>query len=245
VLPAPTGSTDICLCEFGLQFTLILWVLTTRLSRGVNPTDIYRRVVQRETFSILLGSAALGEQYINLVNDYFLSKGHLVAKADFFYGTGQMATFFYANALPQWQTFNGGNWNTLEDNVRAFASRHGRNLEVYTGGSFRATLPNVNNVQTNLALTTNGLLPVPRMFWKILYDPTTQAGIAFIGLNNPYQSAAEAAADVRCTDISSTVSWLTWQQTNLVRGYSYTCEVNNFRANFPDIPSFTVTSILR
>jgi DNA/RNA non-specific endonuclease len=223
----------------------IVWFLNFYLLSGVDPTNLYRRETQRSTIGTILGSAALGEQYINMVNDYFLSKGHLVAKADFFYGTGQMATFYYANALPQWQTFNGGNWNTLEDNVRAFTGRYGRNLEVYTGGSGRASLPNVNNVQTNLFLTTNGQMPVPRMFWKILYDPTTQAGIAFIGLNNPYQTAAQAAADVWCTDISSTVSWLTWQQTNLVRGYSYTCEVNNFRANFPDIPSFPVTSILR
>jgi DNA/RNA endonuclease G (NUC1) len=178
-------------------------------------------------------------------NENFLSKGHLVAKADFFYSTGRIATFYYANSLPQWQTLNSGNWNTLEENVRKFVSRHDRNMVVYTGGSFKSTLPNIKNVQTNLTLTTKGQMPVPRMFWKILYDPTTQAGIAFIGLNNPYQTAAEATADVRCKDISSTVSWLTWQRTKLVRGYSYTCEVNDFRANFPDIPDFKVKSILR
>lgn len=48
-------------------------------------------------------------------------------------------------------------------------------------------------------------MPAPRMYWKIIYDPITQAGIAFIGLNNPYQSAASAAQDVRCRDICNTV----------------------------------------
>jgi hypothetical protein len=100
---------------------------------GLNPTNLYTRATQRQTIGTILGSAALGEQYISLTTDYFLSKGHLTAKADFFYGSQQMVTFFYANAAPQWQTFNGANWNTLEDNVRAFTSRLGSDLEVYTG----------------------------------------------------------------------------------------------------------------
>lgn len=66
-------------------------------------------------------------------NDYFLSKGHLVAKADFLHGAHQMATFMYTNAAPQWQTFNGNNWNALENDVRSFAARTNRDLECYTG----------------------------------------------------------------------------------------------------------------
>jgi DNA/RNA endonuclease G (NUC1) len=168
-----------------------------------------------------------------------------VAKADFFYGSSQLVTFFFANVLPQWQTFNGGNWNTLEGNVRTFAGHYGKDLEVYTGGSRHATLPNKNKVQTDLFLTTNGKMPVPRMFWKIVYDPATHAGIAFIGLNNPYQTKAEAEKNVFCKDISSDVNWLDWKQMDLVLGYSYTCEVNQFRANFPDIPNFPVKSVLK
>lgn len=82
------------------------------------------------------------------------------------------------------------------------------------------------------------------MFWKVLHNPNTNQGIAFIGLNNPYQSASEAAADVRCTNICGQISWLNWQPTNIVKGYSYCCEVNNFRSAFPELPSFTVSGIL-
>ena len=66
-------------------------------------------------------------------DDYFLSKGHLVAKADFFHGSHQQATFAYTNAAPQWQTFNGNNWNSLENDVRTFASMINLDLECYTG----------------------------------------------------------------------------------------------------------------
>lgn len=139
-----------------------------------------------------------------MTNDYFLSKGHLVAKADFFYGAQQHATFFYTNAAPQWQTVNGANWNSLENDARSFAGRIGSDLTVYTGTHGIATLPNVNNQETNLYLGGSSM-PVPRMFWKVLYNPNTQAGIAFVSLNNPYQSAASAAQDVLCTNICSQV----------------------------------------
>jgi len=100
---------------------------------GLDPTTLYKRETQRTTMTVLLGSAALAEQYIHLTNDYFLSKGHLVAKADFLYGAQQMSTFWYSNAAPQWQTFNGNNWNALENDCRSFAGRLGADLEVYTG----------------------------------------------------------------------------------------------------------------
>lgn len=88
-------------------------------------------------------------------------------------------------------------------------------------------------------------MPVPRMFWKVLYDPTTKAGVAFVGLNNPYQDAATIPADVLCKDICSQIPWLSWNQKDIKKGYSYCCEVNDFRAAFPDLPSFTVSSLLK
>lgn len=102
-------------------------------SSGVDPTNLYKRATQRTTFTTLLGSATLAEEYIHLTNDYFLSKGHLVAKADFLYGAQQLTTFWYTNAAPQWQTFNGNNWNAMENDCRAFAGSIGADLEVYTG----------------------------------------------------------------------------------------------------------------
>lgn len=159
-----------------------------------------------------------------------------------------MATFWYTNASPQWQTFNGNNWNSLENDCRSFAGRINVNLDVYTGTWGSATLPDINNNEQTLYLNVNGnyrQMPVPQIFWKVLYNPATQAGVAFIGLNNPYQDPSTISRDIRCTDICSQISWLTWTQKDIIKGYSYCCEVNDFRNAFPDLPSFPVSSLLR
>lgn len=72
----------------------------------------------------------------------------------------------------------------------------------------RCTLPDVNGNEIDLALTTTGRMPAPRLYWKILYNPTTLAGIAFVGLNNPYQSMASISKDIVCRDICSRVRYL-------------------------------------
>ena len=77
----------------------------------------YVKEGQKETFAQILGSQAQADKFI-ADGDYYLARGHLAARADFVYSSQQRATFWYVNVAPQWQTFNGGNWNTLEDNVR-------------------------------------------------------------------------------------------------------------------------------
>lgn len=52
----------------------------------------------------------------------------------------------------------------------------------------------------------NRTMPLPRLFYKILYDPDRQAAIAFAGINNPYESLESIKTDVRCRDICDRVS---------------------------------------
>ena len=60
-----------------------------------------------------------------------------MAYSDFVYNTQQQATMVFINANPQWQTFNGQNWNYLEQDVRAFVGRVNQDLIVYTGSYVR------------------------------------------------------------------------------------------------------------
>lgn len=72
---------------------------------------MYTQAQQKSTISDIVGSE-LADKYIT--NTQYLARGHLAAKTDFIYATGQRATFFFINAAPQWQPFNAGNWNWLE-----------------------------------------------------------------------------------------------------------------------------------
>ena len=213
---------------------------------GMSVDNLYTQNTQRQTISGLLGSALLGDQYIAATSDYYLARGHLSAKADYVYGSQQRATFHFVNVSPQWQTFNGGNWEALESSVRAFADKKKLDLVVYTGTYGVATLRNVNGTETDLYLyvdsNNNKAIPVPKFYWKAVYDPKSQAGVVFVGINNPYVSDPQGDYLI-CTDVCSKISWIQWDQKNIKRGYSYCCEVDDFRSKVKTLPDFPVSGL--
>jgi hypothetical protein len=214
---------------------------------GMSVDNLYTRNTQRQTISGLLGSTLLGDEYIHPTNDYYMARGHLSANADYVYGSQQRATFHFVNVAPQWQTFNGGNWESLESSVRAYADRRKLDLVVYTGTYGVATLPNCNETETELYLyvdsNNNKAIPVPKFYWKAVYDPKSQAGVVFVGINNPYVSDPQGDYLI-CTDVCSKISWVNWDQANIKKGYSYCCEVDDFRSTVKTLPQFTVSGLL-
>ena len=64
-------------------------------------------------------------------------------------------------------------------------------------------------------------------------------------MNNPYLTAYQAQADVFCTDISSSINWLSWSQFDIVKGYSFACDLDGFRRVIKDLPAFTTVGILK
>ena len=72
---------------------------------------MYTQAQQKITIANVVGSN-LADKYVT--NTQYLARGHLAAKTDFIYATGQRASFYFINVAPQWQLFNGGNWNLLE-----------------------------------------------------------------------------------------------------------------------------------
>ena len=45
------------------------------------------------------------------------------------YKEWQDATYYFLNAAPQWQSFNGGNWVAVEAAVRDYARKAGSRLQ--------------------------------------------------------------------------------------------------------------------
>jgi len=212
---------------------------------GMSVDNLYTRNTQLLTISNILGLGPSGNNYIN--KTYFLTRGHHAAKADFIYGSQQNATFHFVNVSPQWQTFNGGNWDRLESSVRAYADKKKLDLVVYTGTYGVATLPNVTGIETELYLyvdsNNNKAIPVPKLFWKAVYDPKSQAGVVFVGINNPYVSNPQRDYLI-CNDVCSKISWVYWDQKNITKGYSYCCEVDDFRYTVKTLPQFPVSGLL-
>lgn len=195
---------------------------------GVN--TLYTRATQRVTINNLLGLNESDTTYIHATNNYYLARGHLTAKADYVFGAAHRLTFWFVNVAPQWQTFNGGNWNYLEQDVRNYASNNALDLVVYTGTYGVATLPHAKTGKAvGLYLyadsNNNKGLPVPAVYWKFVYEPITKAGIVLIGVNNPYQESKNEL----CTDVSSKLNWLTWYSDSQSNGYSYACTVAEFK----------------
>lgn len=207
---------------------------------------LYMKKTQARTINRLLGLSNTNPKYINQSSgNFYLARGHLTANRDFVYDAQQRSTFYFINAAPQWQCFNNGNWKTLEENLRSYASKQKLDLVVYTGTYGIATLPHEETgEETQLFLyVVDGKgagIPVPKFFWKFVYDPKTKKGTVFIGTNNPYKSEKEMI----CEDISDSIKWLTWKKDDQVSGYSYACSVDDFRRTVSYLPKYEVKALL-
>ncbi|XP_075982133.1 salivary endonuclease-like [Anticarsia gemmatalis] len=218
--------------------------------------DNYRYVPVETLFSPRGQKAAVAELVGHMIDTYvtkteFLSRGHLAAKTDFVFAFGERATFHYVNCAPQWTGFNGGNWNTLEVDLRNHVHAAGYSVIVYTGTYGVSQLFNQFGRRVDLYLSNdennNPVIPVPQYFYKVVYDPVSKCGIAYIGINNPYLSAAEAQSMFFCENLwknRASFPWLSWHPDNAHEGYAFCCSIPDFRETVPHLPEFEVNCVL-
>ncbi|KAL9911686.1 salivary protein Tsal1-like isoform 1-T1 [Glossina fuscipes fuscipes] len=208
---------------------------------GKNVDNLYTQVKQQETISNALGDD-VGGKFFNISKNIYLARGHMAAKADFVFGTQQRATFLFINAAPQWQVFNAGNWARVEDGLRIWVSKNRIKVNCYTGVYGVTSLPDQNGDETSLYLAydsnNNGLIPVPKIYFRVVIEPSTKRGIVFIGVNNPHLTIEQITKDyIFCDDISDKVTYLNWKKDDITLGYSYACTVSEFLKNVPVLPS--------
>lgn len=210
---------------------------------GLAVNNLYTRNVQRRTIANILGSPKLSADLIAAQGDLFLSRGHLAARSDFIYGVHQQASFYFLNAAPQWQTFNGGNWATLEDHLKRYIDRKNINAEIYTGTYGILTYNDTRGATREIFLasdrrTNDNRIPVPKAFYKVVLVPETRSGIVFIGINNPYISIEEIKRDYSyCENVMDKVNYIPWNRRNLRQGYLYACSVNEFAKFVGHLPN--------
>ncbi|CAG9864603.1 unnamed protein product [Phyllotreta striolata] len=214
---------------------------------GVKMDELYNNDVQRQTINRQLGLPEEDTSYVKPHGTRYLARGHLTAKADFMYNAEQQATFHYINSAPQWQSFNARNWFYLERNLRNFVAEKYIDVLVYTGTYGALTLPHASTGEETdvyFYFDSNGerFVPIPELFWKVAYDPVHRAGVAVIGLNNPYQT--DISASLICTNIADKISWLNFDIDKPAAGYMYACDVDEFRKAVRDFPDLDIKKLL-
>lgn len=216
---------------------------------GKNVENLYTRNTQRKTIAKILNSTKLAEKYVSNNTDLFMARGHVAAKSDFILGNHHRATFYFMNCAPQWQAFNGGNWNTVEVAIKNFVANRNIEVDAYTGTYGTTTLLDEKNKTHEIYLTfdknNNGLIPVPMLYYKILVERKTQNGIVLVGVNNPYLELKVIEKDyVLCKDQSDLIKWVSWDKRNITAGYSYACDVNEFMTVVKHLPHLKVKGLL-
>lgn len=205
-------------------------------------SSLYTRKRQRATINRLLGLSKNSTTYIKTTGNYYLARGHLTARADGFYAAQQNATFYMQNVAPQWQTLNGNNWQKVESQLRDCIEYNGGGVQVWSGVHGVARLPHGETGEgTELYLYVSGstrAVPVPEIFYKVVYNPESQTGVALIGFNNPYVESVPF-----CDDVSLKLPWLNIKP-NQAHGYVYACTVDSFRKIVTVLPNFIVKKLL-
>lgn len=134
----------------------------------------------------------------------------------------------------------------VEDGSRRLAADRNITLDVYTGTYGTLKVNDTEGTPQEIFLDAdNKKVPVPKLFYKLLIDRSTNSGVVLIGVNNPHISIREIIQDyVLCDDISEQIKYIKWRRKDINRGYSYACGVNDFLDKVPHLPNLGVESIL-
>ncbi|KAA0186987.1 hypothetical protein HAZT_HAZT003029, partial [Hyalella azteca] len=197
---------------------------------------------------IALMDAILGDSsVIDVGKSFYFARGHLAADADFVTEQEQDATYYYINAVPQWQSFNNGNWKYLEFSVRDMAAAHGSDIVVWCGGWDVLQLDDVNGNPVDIFLGLTGgeaVIPAPDITWRVVYDPSSNKAAAIVGVNNPYLTAAPS---MLCSG-GSICDQLTWlhdiNYSDYEAGAIYCCTVQNLATAIPNVPDLGSAGLL-
>lgn len=198
------------------------------------PNQFYICKNQIASLAKLLISQIHAERYItcNKEGDAFLTKAHLVPKSDLLFEFQKKTSSYDINTAPMWQTINTGNWRILENRIRRYANSHKADLTIITGTMNVMTLPNLFGMHQDLYLT-NGekSKAVPALFWKLVHDRITNAGIVFLLVNNPYHQNLQARGYIVCDCVCGKAkSWFDgWNRFDRRKGYVYCCTIDDFQ----------------
>lgn len=83
----------------------------------------------------------------------------------------------------------------MEKLVRMLAQRHQSDLTIYTGVHDKLTLPSERTGRRTVYLEEGDKIEVPKWFWKIIHNETSDSAIVMMTLNNPHAKLVDAQGE--------------------------------------------------
>jgi len=200
---------------------------------------------QRETIGEIVRNQSLADEYVqDFESEIYLARGHLAPNADFIFYSWMDSTYHFVNVAPQWQAFNGGNWMYFENGLRDFVEERKMDLVVYTGTHGVCQLEDTDGNMVDIFLYLPDRLPVPKFYWKIVFDPVKNAGVAVIGVNNIHLKSLPSDY-ILCPPISDhPILDNVYHPENLSRGFMWACRVEDLAAAVPNVPDLPQMDLL-
>jgi len=200
--------------------------------KRISASALYTIRRQKQRFSNQFGAAKSKDVF-----SQGFDRGHLAPDADFVYEDWQETTYYYANIAPQWKDVNRGNWKAVETAVRELAEKRAEPLDIITG-----TLGILRVDGKEVWLGTEGkrkkkMIPVPKVLWKVVRDPSTGDSIVLVTLNNPHYKRV-TKVQVFCPDVCEDAGWAKVLDTRkeMEAGYTFCCSIKHFREKVPWLP---------
>jgi len=207
------------------------------LYQGIDPITAYKQASQRETLTRLLGE----ERANYMLARSYLARSHLSPDGDFLLGSWQHLTYFYINTAPMWQSINGGNWLKLETTIRNYATSVKEDFVVTTGTyGVMETEDSKGLVKKIFLDPIQELIPVPKLFWKILSNPKINSCIVFLVHNDPFESKKPQTI---CKNICQQYGWPT-ETGSVGKGFTYCCSYADFKNTVNFAPEFNCKNTL-
>lgn len=91
-------------------------------------------------------------------------------------------------------------------------------------------------------------MPVPKYFWKVVRDPSSDNAVAFVGVNNIYldESETDETQEYFCKEnVCDQIEYLRKKSYNVSVGHLFCCKVDEFREIVQFLPEFPVKGLLK
>lgn len=180
------------------------------------------------------------------------NRGHITPDADFVMDYQQDATYYFLNVAPQFGSFNQKNWLFVESACRDKSFLLGRTTDVISGTFGMLQYPSSEEVPTSLYLDPNiekkshrrfrsgkakgagdssdggtAVIPIPKYYWKVLYDKESHRATTFLGMNDIYHPDI---VDTPCPSVCDQLDWIDFDYEDESLGHITCCDMETFSA---------------